>query len=93
MAKQKVLEGVEDVIPEIVEAAADAYLKFKRAVASNREKMNGALDGLIVRMKEAGLSQIKVDDGEKMLKLTTKDLVKIQKLKKAGDNDGDDYED
>jgi hypothetical protein len=86
MARQKRLEGVEDECPEAVATAAESYLKFKRATAAAREKANGALDVLIEQMKTAGLKQIKVDDGEKRLVLSSKDLVKIQKLKKADED-------
>ena len=84
-SKQKVMEGCEDVIPEIVQAAADGYLKHKRAIANSREKMHAALDALILRMEEAGITEIKVDDNEKKLILTTKKLVKIQARKKNKD--------
>lgn len=92
MGKQRqFIETVEEV-PEEVQIAADAYIKFKRAVANNREKMNAALDALILRMHEAGVTECLVDDREKKLTLCTKELVKIQKRKKAGDDNDDDLE-
>jgi hypothetical protein len=92
MARQKMIEGTVDEVPKVVQAAADAYLKFKRAIANNREKMNAALDALILRMHEADVTEILVDDGDKRLVLSTKELVKVQKRKKAANDADDDAE-
>ena len=47
--------------------------------------MGAALDALILRMKEAELESILIDDNEKRLKLVTKTLAKIQARKKNKD--------
>ena len=89
---QAVFDGLEDVIPEVVAEAAACYLKHKRAIAASREKMHSALDALIVRMREAGLSQIKIDNGEKLLVLSSKNVVRVKARKKNKDGlfeDGD----
>lgn len=88
MAKQKMIEGTHDEIPELVSAAADAYLTAKRTIAKQREKQNAALDALILRMHEANLTEIQIDDGDSRLVLEEKELVKIKK--RAKHDDGDD---
>ena len=82
---QTLIPGTHDEIPEEVQSAADAYLKFRRAVAHNREKMNAALDALILRMHEADVSEMLIDDGEKKLVLSSKELIKIEARKKNKD--------
>ena len=82
---QTVIKGTQDEVPEEVQSAAEAYVGFKRAVAKNREKMNAALDALILRMKEADVAEMYIDDREKRLILVHKDLVKIQRRKKNKD--------
>jgi hypothetical protein len=88
MAKQKTMADMVPEIPEAVATAAEAYLKPKRQIANLRAKMNGALEVLISTMHEHDLKEILVDDNEKRLILKTKDLVLIQKRKKA-DTNGD----
>ncbi len=90
MAIQKTLGDVVPEIPEEVASAADAYLKFKRNIALLREKMNAALDALILRMHEADLTEILIDDQEKRLVLTSKELVQIKKRSKPDDADAED---
>ena len=82
MAKQQTMSDIVPKIPVEVEVAAEGYLKHKRAIAASREKMNAALDALILRMHEAGLEEILIDDGDKRLVLDTKEGVKITKRKK-----------
>lgn len=88
--KQKVIEGTQDVVPEEVSAAADEYLRHKRAVAKSREKMNAAIDRLIGKMKEHDVAEMLIDDGEKRLILDSKELIKIKARKK--DDDGSESE-
>ena len=85
VARQTMIAGTHDDIPEEVQSAAEAYIGFKRAVAKNREKMNAALDALILRMKQADIAEMLIDDGDKKLVLATKDLVKIKARKKNKD--------
>jgi hypothetical protein len=70
MGTQKMIEGTQDEVPEEVQTAAEAYIGFKRAVAKNREKANAALDALILRMKQADVQEMYIDDREKRLILT-----------------------
>ncbi len=85
MARQTTLGDVVPDVPPEVQSAADSYLKHKRQIANSREKMGAALDALILRMKEAELESILIDDNEKRLKLVTKTLAKIQARKKNKD--------
>ena len=81
--KQKMIEGCADQVPAEVREAVDAYLTAKGVVAKNREKMNDALGDLIDKMKEHDVAEMLIDDGEKKLVLTVKDLVKIKVWKKV----------
>lgn len=90
MAKQMLIEGTCDKPPKAVEEAAELYLKYKRSVASNREKMNAALDDLIEKMKKAGIKEFLVDDGEKKLILTEKDQVQVKARKASELSDDED---
>ncbi|MCK9569289.1 hypothetical protein M0R72_10160 [Candidatus Pacearchaeota archaeon] len=88
--KQKTIPGMVDEVSGEVQDAADAYLEAKRSVGKFLEQMNGNLDVLISKMKEADVTEILIDDGDKRLTLTEKDQVKIVKRKKAGDDSADD---
>jgi hypothetical protein len=85
--KQQMLEGTTDEAPASVRDAADAYLTAKRSVAKFREKMNAALDALITEMKSADVSEMLIDDGDKKLILTAKDLVQIKARKKSDEEE------
>jgi hypothetical protein len=89
MAKQQMIKGTVDEAPAEVQEAADAYVKAKRATSRNREKMNGALEALVIVMKEHDVAECLIDDGDKRLILSEKDQVKIKVLKRAPDGDGD----
>lgn len=77
--------------PEVLEVreAADVYVRAKRLVAKNREKMNGAKEVLIDLMQQHGVTSVKIDDGDKLLELDDSVKVKIKTLKKAPGDDGD----
>ena len=85
MSKQKTILDTVPEVPEAVTAAAEAYLKPKRQIAKARESMNAALENLIEAMHKADVTEILIDDGDKRLTLSTKDLVKIQKRKKSAE--------
>ena len=96
MAKQAMIPGTADDVPEEVQAAADSYVKWKRKLADMRGKMNSSLEELIALMKEHGVTEMTIDDQEKRLVLAQKDLVKILKRKDkaaGGASDTDDEED
>ena len=80
--RQKMIEGTCDEPPAEVREAADTYVTAKRSVAKFREKMNEALTDLIEKMKANDVAEMLIDDGEKKLILTVKDLIKIKARKK-----------
>lgn len=80
--KQTMIEGTCDVIPPEVQEAANAYLKAKRSVANWREKTNNFLAELIEKMKANDVVEMLIDDGEKKLILTERNVVKITARKK-----------
>lgn len=77
--------------PEVLEVreAADSYIRVKRLVAKNREKMNGAKERLIELMQQHDVKSVKIDDGDKLLELDDTVKVMIKTLKKAPSEDGD----
>jgi hypothetical protein len=87
MARQKRMEGTYDPIPEKVQAAVDAYLKPKRSIAALREKMNGAAEALVEEMQAAGLTEVLIDDDEKILKLEEVEKIRIESRKKKPDEE------
>ena len=80
--KQKRIEGPFDEIPEAVTAAADVYVTAKRNVAKFREKMNVGREDLICKMKENGITELRIDDEEKLLRLVDDCKIKIEARKK-----------
>ncbi len=81
--RQTMIEGTIDEPPAEVRDAADTYVTAKRNVAKFREKMNDALTDLIEKMKANDVAEMLINDGEKKLILTVKDLVKIKARKKS----------
>ena len=86
-AKQLLIEGTGDVIPDVVRDAADEYVAAKRKLGNCRETMNTALADLIGKMQENDVSEILIDEQNKKLTLSFKALVKISKRKKPEQNE------
>jgi hypothetical protein len=90
MANQKFLHTedgeIAETVPEIVQSAADAYVKFLRQLNTVRGKKNEALDALILRMKEEGITRMLIDEGAKILELDEKDIIKIKKRKEPAND-------
>ncbi len=81
-AAQTLIPGTTADVPESVQDAADKYLKQKLINQKSREQMNGALESLIHEMREADVTEMLIDDGDKRLILDSKDCIKIQARKK-----------
>lgn len=91
--KQSRIPGSYDPVPKPVQEAADSYVEAKRETAAWREQMNGRRDHLIARMREHGVAELDIDDGEKKLLLVEEDKVKIKAKKQPkGDGEGGDEE-
>jgi hypothetical protein len=95
MAKKKQMRIADtfDEVPEAVTAAADVYVTAKRNVAKFREKMNVGREDLICKMKENGITELRIDDEEKLLRLVDDCKIKIEARKEenkdATDADND----
>lgn len=80
----------EDTIPEPVAAAVDDYVKAMRAKNKATEKVRNAKEVCIDRMVEHEITAVRIDEGEKILKLETKHSLKTAKPKKPEEvADGD----
>lgn len=96
MAKKKAKSGVtvtrsetpaldpdwEEQIPEPVAAAVDDYVKAMRSKNKATEKVRSAKEVCIERMVEHDITAVRIDEGEKILKLETKHSLKTAKPKK-----------
>lgn len=72
----------EEQIPEPVGAAVDDYVKAMRAKNKATEKVRNTKEVCIDRMVEHGITAVRIDEGEKILKLETKHSLKTAKPKK-----------
>ena len=84
--RQTVIQEVEGDTPYKVTECAESYVDAKRSVASFRETMNGKREELIELMKEHGLTELPIDDGDKRLILVSDDKIQIKSLKNKKDD-------
>ncbi|MCK9570863.1 hypothetical protein M0R72_18075 [Candidatus Pacearchaeota archaeon] len=94
MAKQKSLGDMVPEVPADVQEKADAYAAALRRLGNAKEKKNGCEELLIVAMKDADITEVRIDLGNKRIVLSKKDTLKIKKVKgEGGDSDGDEGDD
>ena len=77
----------EDTIPEPVAAAVDDYVKAMRAKNKATEKVRNAKEVCIERMVEHEITAVRIDEGEKILKLgnqTQPEDSKAQEARRSG---------
>ena len=86
--RQKRIEGTYDEVPAVVEDARDDYVEAKREHQGWQTKTKERREKLIAVMLEAGLRQLEIDDGEKILTLIEEHKVRISIRKKSDDGDG-----
>jgi hypothetical protein len=91
--KQKTLGDVVPEVPAGVQDAADDYASCLRALGKSKEKKNDADGDLIAAMRQAGITQVEIDLGNKMIELSSADKLKIKKIKKPKDDNGEDTKD
>jgi len=92
VAKQKTIGDMVPETPPDVQEKADAYAAALRKLGAAKEKKNGAKEVLIQAMKDADLTEVRIDMGNKRIVLSAKDTLKIKKVKGNGDSNGDDSE-
>jgi TRAP-type C4-dicarboxylate transport system substrate-binding protein len=70
-----------DQIPEPVNAAVDTWVTAMRAKNKAAEKERNAREECIEKMKEHGVSVIRIDEGAKVLRLVDESKLKTEKAK------------
>ena len=90
MAKQKSLGDMVPEAPAEVQEKADAYASALRKLGTAKEKKNGCEEVLIAAMKDADLTEVRIDLGSKRIVLSAKDTLKIKKVKGEGGSDSED---
>ncbi len=80
-----------DQYPDDVIAAADVYDKMHTAHQKTKGKLTTAKENLIAAMREHGVDKCPIRNGEKLVRLTATDVVKIDKPKsdETPEPDGD----
>lgn len=90
MAKKRVQPGGsqpslnpewEDQIPEVVQEAADSYLRAMRQKNKFTEQARNAKDKAIELMKEHKIPRMRIDDGKQWLEVEDEAKLKTKKVK------------
>jgi len=91
---QTTMGDIVPKVPKAVQENADAYASALRSLGRSKGKLNTAKDVLILAMKDADVSEVQIDSGNKRITLTAKDQLKIKKVTSphasGDDDDGDD---
>ena len=90
--KQQALdEDWVDKVPKTVQDAADEYVATMGRKANANAKFNGARDTLIAKMREHQIPKVRVTykDGEKIIELSAIEKVKLRKVKKHAEHNGE----
>lgn len=85
-AKQQQLGDWGDVVPEAVQDAVDEYVRLLRLKNKATEKVNSAKEECISRMKEHGVTKVRIDEGAKWLKCEDEPKLKTEKIKERRDD-------
>lgn len=87
--KQQRIPGTFDKIPKAVQDKIDTYLEAKRQISAWRESFNSSKQELIDIMLEKGLTEILIDDEEKILRLVDDRKLKIEARKSQEQQDAE----
>jgi hypothetical protein len=94
VAKQKTMADMVPEAPAEVQENADAYASALRRLGNAKGKKNTAEEVLIQSMRDNDCTEVNIDEGNKKIVLTSKDGLKIKKVKGDGgesdDDEGDD---
>lgn len=89
MAKKRVQPGGtqpaldpewQDQVPEVVQEAADSYLRAMRQKNKFQEQARNAKEKAIELMKENGITRLRIDDGKQWLEVEEKDNLRTRKV-------------
>lgn len=95
MAKKRVQAGGsqpslnpewEDQIPEVVQEAADSYLRAMRQKNKFTEQARAAKEKAIELMKQNNIPRMRIDDGKQWLEVEAKDNLRTRKVQVEKDD-------